>query len=191
LQTLLGSSNLSKFSEEYNTIFAAKERFHTRSSSSLPIPQFDNSSSSVTLCRRALIFLSALSAARSKTSNIAKLPSVAAPKETTTAAANAMISSTERTPGWMVWRNRLSRQTFRSAGETPYFGHPSPLTDIALAAWLFVTEAGSAPPVGTNHTCTRRASTVPAGPLGTEAWQKPDSKPTPFWSAPGALICTC
>jgi hypothetical protein len=102
--------------------FAPKERFHT---GRRPLFQFRSSTTRVPPpfgC--GLIFLSALSAARSKSS--IQAPECRAPKETTTAAANAMISSTERTPGWTVWRNRLSRQTFRSAGET----HPTSGTPI-------------------------------------------------------------
>ena len=71
-----------------------------------------------------------------------------------------------------------------------YFGHPRRLTGNEVALWLFVTEAGIWLPEGTNHTSTRRRSV--SGPLGiTELRQKPASNPTPFWSTPGELICTC
>jgi hypothetical protein len=73
---------------------------------------------------------------------------------------------------------------------TRYFGQPRPLNDRVLALWLFVTELGNLPPLGTNQTSTRRiCEAVEAAP--TEDWQKPDSKPTPFCSTPGQLTSTC
>src|SRR5262245_26112467 len=39
-----------------------------------------------------------------------------------------------------------------------YLGQPKPLSDSELAGCAFVTDAGICPPVGTNHTTTRRIS---------------------------------
>lgn len=47
-----------------------------------------------------------------------------------------------------------------------YFGHPRLATGSELAAWEFVTDAGIWPPLGMNHTTTRRISA--SGPAGTD-----------------------
>ena len=62
-----------------------------------------------------------------------------------------------------------------------YFGHPRPLTESDSALRRLVTMAGVWPPLGTNHTTTRRmSSSLPDPDARTEAPQKPDSKLMPF-----------
>ena len=58
-----------------------------------------------------------------------------------------------------------------------YFGHPRLPTDVAVAGWAFVTDAGTCAPLGTNQTTTLRISED--GPAGTEDAQKLESKLTP------------
>ena len=70
-----------------------------------------------------------------------------------------------------------------------YFGQPRLPMFSAAALWLSVTDAGSCPPLGMNHTSTRRIALASDEPALTEDAQKPVSKLTPFWFTPGELTC--